>query len=143
MIVPYDGEDAVYLRETISPGSHQIDVWAIGAGCWTWSEEERRDSEDLGPGSSNIPVLETCLEGDYAMGERIGESTTKRREMGGKKQYGAVIRNADGSSASETEFSDWFTDDDAARVGFVGILREQGYEVASVEIGFPCVVTLK
>jgi hypothetical protein len=77
------------------------------------------------------------------MGERIGESTTSRREMDGMKQYGAVIRNADGSSASETEFSDWFADDDAARAGFVGILREQGYGVASVDIGFPCVVTLK
>ena len=79
------------------------------------------------------------MEGDYAM----DEGTTSRRETDGMKQYRAVIRNADGSPASGTEFSDWFTDDDAARVGFVEILREQGYGVASVEIGFPCIVTLK
>lgn len=72
----------------------------------------------------------------------MDENTASRREMGDLKQYKAVIRNSDGSPASGTEFSDWFSDDDAARTGFVEILREQGYGVASVEIGFPCVVTL-
>ena len=73
----------------------------------------------------------------------MGETTTSRREVDGLKQYKAVVHNADGSPASGTEFADWFPDDDTARVGFVEILREQGYGVASIEIGFPRVVTLK
>lgn len=67
----------------------------------------------------------------------MDEVMINRREMDGMRQYKAVIRNADGSPASRTEFSDWFADDEAARVGFVEILREQGYCVARVEIGFP------
>lgn len=47
VIIPYDGEDAVYPRETISLDGRQIEAWAIGAGSWTWSEEERQNVEHL------------------------------------------------------------------------------------------------
>ena len=47
VIIPYDGEDAVYPRETITVNGRQIEVWAIGAGCWTWSEVERQNAEHL------------------------------------------------------------------------------------------------
>lgn len=69
-------------------------------------------------------------------------TTTTRREINGLKQYKGFIRHADGSLASQTEFSDWFADDEAAKVGYEEILREQGYNVLAVEIGFPCYVTV-
>ncbi len=71
------------------------------------------------------------------------QMTQQRKEMDGLKQYKARIVNNDGTSASSTEFSDWFADDSAAVVGMNEILNEQGYAVESVVIGFPCVVTLK
>jgi hypothetical protein len=69
--------------------------------------------------------------------------TEQRKEMDGLKQYKARIVNSDGISASSTEFSDWFADDESAKAGFVAILSEQGYAVESVVIGFHCVVTLQ
>ena len=66
-----------------------------------------------------------------------------RKEFQGLFQYLSIVRRADGSRATSTEYSDWFANDDAARAGFLEIMTEQGYKVQSVEIGFPCVVTLE
>lgn len=70
-------------------------------------------------------------------------ATRTRMKIDGLSQYTAIIRNADGSSASETEFSDWFIDDKSAVAGLTEILGEQGYAAVTVVIGFPCVVTIE
>ena len=70
-------------------------------------------------------------------------ATRTRMKIDGLSLYTAIVRNADGSSADETEFSDWFIDDKSAVAGLTEILGEQGYAVASVVIGFPCVVTIE
>ena len=42
-----------------------------------------------------------------------------------------------------SEYVDWFTDDNDARIGYREIMEEQGYKVKSVTIGNPCIVEIE
>ena len=57
------------------------------------------------------------------------------------KLYIAHIER-DGMRVTQTDYVDWFEDDDDAREQYAEILREQGYRVKSVTIGQPCIVEI-
>jgi hypothetical protein len=66
----------------------------------------------------------------------------------GLRQYTAEVhqRSADAIAKSMDaagEYVDWFTDDAAAEAGYRSLMEHQGYNVVSVVIGFPCVVTIE
>jgi hypothetical protein len=65
-----------------------------------------------------------------------------RPEMDGLKRYEAIIRSPY-PAAAPTIYADWFTDDAAAQAGYRQIMEAQGYTVQTVEIGFPCIVTIR
>lgn len=56
--------------------------------------------------------------------------------------YDALVKTV-GGRVNRGTFRDWFSNDTEAIDGFKQILKDQGYSVARVDIGFPCVVTLE
>jgi len=67
-----------------------------------------------------------------------------RMEMDGLKQYKAIVVSGGSQEHDRAgEYSDWFKDDAAASEGYGELLQRQGYRVAKVAIGFPCIVVLE
>jgi hypothetical protein len=64
----------------------------------------------------------------------------EKEEVQLKRYTGRVSRNG---VLVGSEYVDWFTDDDEARIGYRAIMEEQGYRVKSVTIGNPCIVEIE
>ena len=72
------------------------------------------------------------------------DNIAKRRIVDGLCQYTAIIKSEKNFFLDNTiEYSDWFLNDEEAITGYRKIMEDQGYSVVFVEIGFPCVITIK
>lgn len=72
------------------------------------------------------------------------KSNRIRMVIDGESQYTAIVQSKEAYPLdATTEYSDWFSDDAAAEAGYRSLMEGQGYKVASVKIGFPCVVVLQ
>lgn len=63
-------------------------------------------------------------------------------QIDGKYQYRLVVKRENGELAAQSEFSEWFENDDEAAYGMREIMEAQGQKVIRVEIGFPLSVVI-
>ena len=70
----------------------------------------------------------------------VAMETKDQKEPELKRYVGRVRHNG---VLIGSEYVDWFTDDDNARVGYRIIMERQGYKVKTVTIGNPCIVEIE
>ncbi len=135
--------------ETNSSVCHSHDYcdanMAMHKACCTWEDPLTTGVPD----TDNALMSEAwhnCWDAAWTLAKDAGfDKDHVRIEQGGLKQYKAVLTSGVRYSVggSTREYSDWFPNDEIAKLGFAQMMQEQGYGVTSVEIGFPCVVTLE